>query len=475
MKKLTLSAVLLILLTFLFGFSAFAEDNETWKSKPVITSLYETAKEQFFLSWEGSANLYAIHVDGKEVDSVITNNATINIKAGIHQIAVIPMNNERRDISTYFEINVANFFGGSIDLGALGVDPKTLVYGTPSDLFRIDYTPDAFFDTKPSIIKDSFDTDFDDNVCFEFTDKYNSDIYRVIVQNGKDTTYADFNTSDPMTAAFISKDKSTVSIVLDQDILRSQGCMVPEMDKKYSFSVKLRKWPNNMVSGENDMSYISESKESSSVDFTPSPAWKHAPAVTYHSQTADGQITLKWEHEDNGLGCEYQIQELDKVFVVKKGKNVVGTTSDKEYVITDLMNGKHTFLVIPVNNGIEGQPSEEVTEEVKNDWVTAPSLAYEISGEQVRLNWPSAEGVNNYHITIYVGNGSLLRFVNLDYKKYSEIDIPAEANSTEYTFDVSEAAGDAGIRLKFEVYGVRYTANGSPQQSAVSTQTVIIQ
>ena len=139
------------------------------------------------------------------------------------------------------------------------------------------------------------------------------------------------------------------------------------------------------------------------------------------------------------------------------------------------MNGTHTFLVIPVNNGIEGQPSEEVTEEVKNDWVTAPSLAYEISGEQVRLNWPSAEGVNNYHITIYVGNGSLLRFVNLDYKKYSEIDIPAEANSTEYTFDVSEAAGDAGIRLKFEVYGVRYTANGSPQQSAVSTQTVIIQ
>ena len=198
--------------------------------------------------------------------------------------------------------------------------------------------------------------------------------------------------------------------------------------------------------------------------------------ITYASQTADGQITLRWDHDDNGLGCEYKIVKQDILLGVKKGEEEIGRISEKEFSVDDLMNGKYTYAVIPLFSGEEGISSEPVTVEVKNNWVAAPALKCRAENNgAVTLKWTAPEGVESYHITVSVSDGSLLRFVKLDYKKYEEFDVEAEAGEMTYTYTYDQPVDpENGVNLKFEIYGIRHAADGTEQRSASSTQTIML-
>ena len=69
----------------------------------------------------------------------------------------------------------------------------------------------------------------------------------------------------------------------------------------------------------------------------------------------------------------------------------------------------------------------------------------------------------------------MLRFVNMDYKKYSEFDVKAKPGNMEYTFTYKDAIDpETGVKLKFEIYGIRHAANGAEQKSATTTETIVL-
>ncbi len=252
--------------------------------------------------------------------------------------------------------------------------------------------------------------------------------------------------------------------------------MIPESDEKYGFSVKLRKHPENFIDRSKERNDYIDSKESKTYDYTPYAAWKNAPVIAYASQTADGQITLRWDHDDNGLGCEYKIMEQDILLGVKKGGKEIGRTSGREYTVNDLMNGKFTYTVVPLLSAEEGFASEPATAEVKNNWFAAPALTCEAENNtDVRLKWAASEGVEGYHITVFAGDGSLLRFVKMDYKKYDEFDVEAAAGDMVYTYTYDRPADqENGTNLKFEIYGIRHAADGTEQRSPAASKTITL-
>lgn len=464
-------AVFVVALAFCMPVFAAGDD---WKTAPKITHAYELSKEKIALEWEGKADQYLVLLDGKAVSNVNIKSASINLKEGQHTINILPIKKESKDVDTKIAIDIAAIGGGSIDLGTLGVDPKRTVQGTQSEPFKINYSIDTFFNAVPEVT--GAYTDFDDRVLLTFTDKYDSDIYNISIKSGKDIIPTEFDTADKDAAKLIDKQNSTVTITLDQKYLKNHGWMIPELDEKYGFSVMLGKHPKNYVDDKRESSSIIESKESKYFDYTPYAAWKNAPEITYASQTADGQVTLKWEHDDNKLGCEYKVVSLDKVLVVKTGEKELGKTNKKEFVVKDLMNGKHTLAVIPVLKDEDGLASENQIVDVENNWVVAPSLECSLKGgKDVLLKWEAPEGVENYHITVSAGSGSLLRFVNLDYKKYKEFDVPAKQGKMEYTFTYDQnVESEDGVKLKFEIYGTRKTEKGEEQKSATSKQTITL-
>lgn len=489
MKKNAVSILLIAILLVSFCIPAFAED-EDWKEMPVLTHCYEyskeKSKEKIYLEWEGKADCYKIYVDENDVfgKNKVTNlnKASIDISPGINHIIVVPIKIVSKNVDTRFDIGMNVSIGegpeiggsGSIDLGAFGIDPKDVLQGTPSQTFTINYTVNPILSATPEIT--GADTDFDGRVRLFFTDKYASDIYRIAIKSGKDINYVEFDTTSEDAIPYINKTNSSVTITLDQEYLKKQRCMIPELDQKYSFSVQLQQWPENLVDGIKETGTVLCSKDSKAFDYTPYAAWKNAPEITYASQTADGEVTLQWEHEDNGLGCEYKIISVEKVLGVKKGQKEIGSTTDRKYTVKDLMNGKYTYTVVPVLSREEGIASEETTVEVQNNWVAAPVLECEQSGnQQILLKWTAPDGVESYHITVSAGSGSVLRFVNLDYKKYTEFDVQAQPGSMEYVFSYDEIINpENGTKLKFEIYAVRHTADGAEQKSAASSQTIIM-
>lgn len=473
MKKRLVSLILIVVLVFSIQISAYAASSGDWSEMPTITDIYELEKGKVYLEWDGNATLYYVYVDGKKEQTVNLKSTSINIKEGAHQIIIVPISLESKNVNTNVELGYGDF-SGSIDLAALGIDPKNIYQGTASKTYKLNYTVNPFLNAVPEVLGAT--TDFEDRVCLSFSDKYNSDSYKVAIKSGKDINYVEFNTEEKETAALVSKSNTTVTIILDQKYLKLHGCMIPELDQKYGFSVKLQKWPVNQVDGSKEKAAVLESKDSKAYEYTPYAAWKLAPEITYASQTADGQITLQWTHEDSGLGCQYKVLSLDKVLGIKKGEQVLGTTSDKEYVVKDLMNGKHSFAIVPIYAREEGGASGEITIEVKNNWVIAPALTCEAgNNKQVKLKWTSPEQIESYHVTVYVGSGSLLRFVNLDYKKFTEFDVPAKSGSMDYTFRYDQPVEtEDGVKLKFEIYGVRHATNGAEQKSSTSAQTVIL-
>jgi len=484
MKKFFVLLTFIALFSMTLGVSALAGETDEWKEAPIITGVYESAKETFILTWEGNADLYQVYLDGKNVATVNLNSAVIEMKAGRHHLQVVPVKVESKDIDTSLSLNlngngigklVLGEIGVNIDLAALGVDPKDILQGTQSKAFPVSYTVDPIFSASPEITAAA--TDFNDRVILSFTDKYSADVYTITVKSGKDINYVLFDTTDAGTADYVFKSNSLVTVVLDPDYLKTQGCMIPELDEKYGFSVMLGKYAVNLIDGAVEETIVHESKDSKLYSYTPLAAWKNAPEITYVSQTADGQVTLRWEHDDNGLGCEYEVRRIEKVLGIRRGEKVLGKTPEREFVVEDLMNGEHSFVVVPVYAREEGLASGEASVDVKNDWVAAPVLTCELlENDRIRLTWSAAEGVESYHIIVYAGSGSLLRYVNLDYKKYTEIDVSAGEGEMEHIFHYDNSlAADSGIKLKFEIYGLRHAADGSEQRSAASTQTIRVE
>ena len=493
MKKNLFPAVLLVMLLLTLFIPALAAKDKNWDEKPVITNIYELANEKAFLEWEGKSDLYQVYVDGKNAATVNLKYAIVDLKNGVHQISVVPIDYVSKEGSKdfSFDVNVSGLgqilsligirglgnlsdisAGLNIDLSAFGIDPKDLIQGNPSEPFRLNYTSDPVFTAVPEII--SADMDLDENVTLTFTDKYNSDIYTVFIKSGSDLNTVEFDTESEEASKFITKNKTAVSIKLDPEYLRDHACLVPELDHKYSFSVRLQKWPVNLVDGSRETSYFITSKESKAFRFTPFVVWKTGPVITCASQTADGQVVLQWEHEDYGFGCEYKIIRQDMLLGVKKGEREIGRTSEKEFVIDNLMNGNYAFAVVPLCSGEQGFASKAAAVEVKNSWAAAPPLKCEQSGSnQVLLKWRSLDGIDSYHITVSVGDGSLLKYVNLDYKKYQEFDVPAETGNMQHTYTYDRNLNTAdGVDLKFEIYGVHYTAEGLEQRSSTAVKTI---
>ena len=488
-KRISLALVLALFSTLLFV-RAYAADSDEWSAAPVVTKVYESGKEQLIVEWEGSADLYYVYLDGKKTATVNLNYAILDVKAGRHQLQILPIRLQSKEGDKNFGFEVSLPLkalklpfaedeelkaSANVDLSAFGIDPKDVLQGTRSPILTLNYNTSPFFSATPEVT--SAATDFDDNVILTFTDKYDSESYQIGVKSGKDVTYVEFDRSAADAAKWITKDNSTVTVILDRDYLKKQGCMIPELDEKYSFTVKLGKYAVDLVSGEAEPTMLLGSKESKGYGYTPTAAWKTAPEITYASQSADGQVTLRWTHETNGLACEYEVIRINKVLGVKKGEEILGQTAKNEFVVNDLMNGTIDFAVVPVYKEEKGEASETAAVELSNSWVAAPSLTCEaLSGNRVRLTWESAAGVESYHIVVYAGSGSVLRFVNLDYKKYGEFDVTAKPGKMEYIYEFgSEAATDNGVKLRFEIYGLRHAANGEEQRSAVSKQSLVIQ
>ena len=481
MKKTVFTIVAVLLILFpVWSISARADGD--WSEKPIITHVYEYDKGKIALEWKGNSVLYQINVDGKTLATVNVEHTVIDLKNGLHQLAIIPIQYQSKNKDTSLELElkggikgVESGVSGNIDLGAFGIDPQELFQGISSDLYKIRYTADPFFSAVPQVV--GAYTDFNDCVYLSFTDKYDSDSYVITIKSGKDINYIEFNTEDKDAAALITKENSSVTITLNQEYLKSHRCLVPELDQKYGFSVKLQKYPENDVDGTKEHAVILESKESKTFEYTPYAAWKNPPEITYASQTADGEVTLRWDHNTNGLNCDYSVVELGKQLGIKTKETNLGRTSKSEFVVKDLMNGKHVFADYPIYENNRGISSASVGLEVMNSWVIAPTLYCEIKQDNnVLMKWTSPNGIESYHLTVSAGSRSLLKFINLDYKKYKELDIQAKPGSMEYTFSFNDINIDAGdeVKLKFELVGIRHAANGDEQRSAATTQTFIV-
>lgn len=477
MKKTVFAIAALLLLCAVALGAAETGNTDDWARPPVITKAYEQASEKVYIEWEGSAPVYQIHVDGKRVSDVSVAHDVLTLKKGTHTIVVYPIY-EVRETDGNIDVNIGagKISGGvQLDLKALGLDPKRLVDGTPSEKFYIDYKPSQIVKGTPGDL--AAETDPDNRVVLSFTDQYTSDEYIIMVRHKNDRNYVTFRFSDGDESRFITKTNSRVSIVLDPEILRGQECMVPELNDEYRFSVQLRKYSVDLITGEKEKTVILDSKTSSELVYRVAAAWKKAPGITFASQTADGQITLQWDHEDYGLGCEYAVMKINKALGIVTGEEELGRTKGHEYVISDLTNGGYCIKITPVLNGEKGSQSAEANVDIKNEWVVAPKLETEmLGGRRVRLTWKASPNVESYHITVYTGdNNSLLRYVDLDYSKYTEIDVAAAEGEMEYIYTYDKEIDDEnGLRMKFEICGIRHTAQGSEQKSAVSSKTMVL-
>ena len=105
MKKILLSALTVFTLLFLFNAAVFAANNDSWDEKPVLTQVFELAKGKIFLEWDGKADLYQVYVDGENVSTVNLKYAIVDMKDGVHQIAVIPVDKVTKDDSNNFSLD----------------------------------------------------------------------------------------------------------------------------------------------------------------------------------------------------------------------------------------------------------------------------------------------------------------------------------------------------------------------------------
>jgi len=140
-------AVLLVFAVFFsFAVSCYASaDEESWREKPVITKLYEKEKGKIYLEWEGNSSCYRITVDGQKVADMILNHAIIDVKDGQHQIKIVPVGYQPKDISGSVALDLGGAITSKLGIGSIegSIDlsdaAKDIVFGTPSDTFQLDY------------------------------------------------------------------------------------------------------------------------------------------------------------------------------------------------------------------------------------------------------------------------------------------------------------------------------------------------
>lgn len=474
MKKIV---IVLFALLIMLSAMAIAEEDPYWSDAPVIKKAYEQSAGKFYLEWEGYAPVYQVYLDGEKVADVIVNHYVISMEKGAHKIIIYPINEVREaDTKVDLELN-ANVIGGgiSIDLASLGLDPKHLYAGNPSETLSVDYKPSQITNSTPEGL--SAYTDPQDRVVLSFEDQYNADEYLVTVKRKNDVNYLTYRMSNDTDKALVTKLNSNVSLILDQEFLRAQDCMIPELNEEYKFTVQLRKYGISLLESDNSERAILESKVSGEYTYRVTATWKIAPVITFASQTADGQITLEWEHDDYGIGCEYAVMKINKVLGVMTGEEQLGLTKDHSFTAADLTNGGYCINIVPIYNNEKGTYSADANVDVKNEWVVAPELKCEqLDGKRIRLTWKALANIEKYHITVYTGdNNSILRFVDLDYSKYAEYDLDATEGDMEFVYEYDKDIDpENGIKMKFEIYALRYAGNGSEQRSAVSSQSLVL-
>ena len=474
--------IFVLILVLAIPLAAQCEETEEWRLAPTITKAYEISAGKLYLEWEGNASVYQVYMDGKEMATVSVGNAVFPISAGSHSILVYPVSKAKSaDTRLDIEVNgpeiAGKGFGGSIglDLAALGINPKDMTVGNPSASLGIDFMSAPILKATPEKLIAA--TDSQDRVRLSFIDRYHADEYDVSVKIGKDVNHVRFVRGSEEADALMERNNTLVTLTLDPAYLSKQKCLIPELGSEYTFTVQLRSYAENKVNGEALTAAIQLSKESARLTYTPTAAWKTAPVISYASQTADGEISLAWEHEDYGLGCAYAVMKLDKKLGIRTGEEELLVTREHNCIISDLMNGDYVFAVVPRLEKENGFASDEAAIRVQNEWVAAPVLSCEQSAEcSVRLSWQAAEGVSSYHITAYRGDSdSLLRFVNLDFSKHAEMDVPASAGEMEATFIFDgEIDQEMGVKLKFEIYGIRHAQDGTEQQTALSSQMMTL-
>ena len=473
MKRL----ILLVVMMLTMGMIVYGDETESssFGEVPVITQAYEVSSGKLFIAWTGDAPLFRVLMDGKKVADVAVNEAKFEVSNGTHSIVVYPIvKKDKGDSSVHVGVDVLDKVGFDVgfDLASLGLNAKDLTAGEPSDALRIDFMEDSLIDAEietPTAI-----TDEEDRVQLSFTDNYFADVYRLMIKSGKAEYYVDYSFAD--SADYITRDNATVTLILDPEYLLEKNCSTPELNQDYTFSVQLRKYAVNLCNNESLEAVIHESKASKGLKYTPTAAWKAAPTITYASQTADGQITLRWEHEDYDKGCQYGIINTKKTLGIATKEEVVGTVDSKEYIVSDLENGEYSYKIVPMLEEERGSESDDVKIEVKNEWVVAPELEYEQTDTgEIKLMWPVTDGVEKYHITVSRGDSkSPLKYLNLDYKEYTEVDVEDFTDNAEYLFSYEDGTAiEPGTRLRFEIYGIRYTADGEEQKTTTTKINIV--
>lgn len=480
--------VIIILLFSCFSFAG-AEQTKTgnWDDAPEFIKAYEQSSGKVYIEWNGNAPLYQVYDEGKKIADVTVPHTVINMSKGTHSIIVYPIYEKKSErgskISVDLELphlpgynnNSSNSFSLDIDLAALGLDAKDLFIGTPSGSLSIDYKVNPIINGSAADLSAS--TNFDNKVVLSFSDQFNADEYEIMINKGKNTGYVTYRTNDQIDATYITKDRSIVSIILDPDFIAKQDCPIPELNEKYKISVVMRKYTTDYISGEKRPAVILSSKQSEKITYVPTAPWTTAPSINYASQTADGEVTLRWSHDDGDLGCCYQIIQINQTLGIKTKETKLATTNEKEFIFHDLINGKYTLAIAPELSGEIGNLSSTVTIEVKNDWYTAPSLVCEqVSQNQVNLVWSKMENIDYYHFNVYVSSdNAFFRFVDLDYKPYSEFTVSADNSVMEYLFTYeTEQIPETGVKLKFEVCGIHIAADGTEQKTATTNQTIVL-
>ena len=479
MKK---AVAILFVLTLMFSLVSFAEEATDWSIPPVFTKAYEQSAGKVYIEWEGNAPLYQIYLDGNKITDVTVSHHILDLSKGTHSIMIYPIYIEKTGAENKVGIDLGvpvNAIEAGIkldlDLSSLGLGDRNLIPGSVSEALYIDYKANPIIDGTATDL--TAVTDFSNNVVLSFNDQYNADEYEVMIKKGNNANYVTFYAGDAENAGLIIEDNALVSLVLDRDFLAKQDCPQPVMNEEYKFSVLMRKYSRDYVSGEKIRSTIHSSKTSNELTYKPTELWKTAPAIDYASQTADGEITLRWSHEDGGLGCEYAIMKINKVLGVMTGEEQLGSTKEHEFIIRDLVNGGYCFNIVSTYGGEKGTYSADANVEVKNDWVIAPSLTcVQTEDKQVKLTWKAPANIEQYHIVVYTGdNNSLLRFVDLDYSKYTEFDLATSEGDMEYIYEYDKDVDPVnGLKMKFEIYGIRHTESGAEQKSATSSQTIIL-
>lgn len=477
MKMKFMIALLLLLLC---GAGVIAEENGNWSASPVLLECYEQGENELYLSWQGNAQLYQVYLDDKNIGNTVSDACTVKVKKGNHRIVVYPIS-ETSETDTKLDLkldigkNKVIGLGGldlKVDLATFGLDPKKVTRGTQSQTLTINYEPAPILSYTPKDVM--LATDRDNRVVVSFEDYHNADMYVIYVKRGNDTSKVVYQASDD--DASCVKKGTEVTTVLEPEYLQANNCIVPKLDEKYKFSVQLQKYPMSYLTGNAITDYLISSKESKPVEYTPTAIWKSEPSINSASQTRDGEVVLEWDHDDNGSGCEYQVTLVKKSFGIKTGEDVVGVVKERKIVLNDLLNGNYSFQVTPILGGEKGTPSQEANVEVANNWEVAPEVEHQIiSDNQVQMSWTAVSGIESYHLLVQVtDNSSLLRFVDQNYKKYTELEIPvSDAPQMEYLLSFDE---DSGItpdsRIKVEIYGVKHAANGEEQKTATTTSVI---